>query len=119
MNRLWMFRVSLAAALVAAVFSGPVIAEPVGLETLNGGPPAADESQHRVIRIDSSTRWVNAQQNEIVRFVVRGGSGPERTFDWQFPANQFAVDLSKIVPAGTVGRGVLVYLSPDPTTQSD
>ena len=109
----------LAGAAVAALLSGPVLAGSIGLETLYGGPPAPGDTPSRVVRIDSSTRWLNATEDEVVKFVVRGAGGGEQSFDWQFPYNQLVVDLSKVAPAGMIQRPLCVYLAPHPWMSTD
>ena len=103
---------------VAALLSGAALAEPFGQETLLGSPAAADGPVNKVVKIDADTRWVNVTHNDIVKFIVRSGSGAEQSFAWHFDTSAFAVDLNKIAQAGVIGHPLYVYIAPDPYTDS-
>jgi len=64
----------------------------------------------RTIVIDSSTRWVNVNGGDRIRFSANGQS-----FDHSF--NSFTqsrvYDLGKIAPAGALDRPVKVYVTAD------
>ena len=99
----------LAGAVLAALISGAAYpAVQVGQDTLLGESVSAESMIDKVVRIDAGTRWVNAVQNETVKFIVGG-----TTFAWRFPSERFAVNLKDIAPAGTVDRDIYVYLAPD------
>jgi hypothetical protein len=99
----------LAAAAVAGLLSGAAWSdEHFGPATLQGDPLPADSAVDKVVKIDSSTRWVNVLQNESVRFVVGN-----TTFAWRFPVDKAAVNLKDIAPSGAIDRDLYVYLAPD------
>ena len=99
----------LAAAALASALSGAAFADDhYGYATLNGDSLPADGPVDQVVKIDSSTRWVNVLQNESVRFVV--GS---TTFAWRFPVDRAAVNLKDIAPSGAIDRDLYVYVAPD------
>jgi hypothetical protein len=60
--------------------------------------------------IDSSTRWVNVNGGDVIRFIANGQS-----FDHRFHSytHSHVYDLGKIAPAGALNRSVKVYVSPD------
>ncbi len=71
---------------------------------------ASGLSVDRTIVIDSSTRWVNVNGGDVIRFVANG-----QTFDHRFNSytNSFVYDLGKIAPAGALDRSLKVYVSAD------
>ena len=104
----------LAGAAFAVMLSGAAYAEePYGYATLLGESIPADGPVDKVVKVDANTRWVNALQNESVRFVV--GS---TTFAWRFPIERAAVNLKDIAPSGAIDRDIYVYLAPDNLTSS-
>jgi len=107
-------RITMTGAVVAALFSASAFAEPVGLATLLGEPAAADVPVDKVVRIEPGTRWVNVNQDDTVKFIVRGNSGAENSFAWHFASPRFAVDLRQIAPQGMIDHPVVAYLASDP-----
>jgi hypothetical protein len=71
---------------------------------------ASGLSVDRTIVIDSSTRWVNVNGGNVIRFIANGQS-----FDHRFNSytHSHVYDLGKIAPAGALNRSVKVYVSPD------
>jgi len=98
----------LAGLTLAAAVSGAALAqERSGRDSLLG-EPVGNGPVDKVVTIDANTRWVNAEQDQTVKFIAGG-----REFTWHFGPNKFAVNLKDIAPAGTVDRNIYVYLSPD------
>lgn len=94
---------------LAAVLAGPVAAE-----SQHFGNSVQAASAERTINLSSGKKYINVEQGEVVQFVKDG-----RTFTWRFDTLGTPVfDLSEIAPAGFVGRGIKVYVSPDPITLS-
>jgi hypothetical protein len=64
----------------------------------------------RTIVIDSSTRWVNVNGGDVIRFIANGQS-----FDYRFNSytQSHVYDLGKIAPTGALNRSVKVYVSAD------
>ena len=71
---------------------------------------ASGLSVDRTIVIDTSTRWVNVDGGDVIRFIVNGQS-----IDYRFNSytHSRVYDLGKIAPAGALNRSVKVYVSPD------
>jgi hypothetical protein len=107
-------RAALAGASLAVLLSGAARAEPerIGLETLLGGPLSSDAPVNRVVRIDASTRWVNVNEGDFVKFVARNsGAGGDYAFSWDFSTQMNAINLEEIAPAGMIGRRLYVYIA--------
>lgn len=69
----------------------------------------------RTIVIDDKTKWVNVTEGEIIRFLVGGGPGEQKSFAWRFDSHDQGVDLNKIAPKGMLGkRPIMVYVSRPP-----
>ena len=95
------------AALSLAV---SVSASAQGTQSLLWGTPVPVTLAQRTIVIDPDTRWVNAAQGEIVRFVVGGTE-----FGWKFDGYTVrSFDLQRIAPAGTLGKPLTTYISAVP-----
>ncbi|MEH6433787.1 CzcE family metal-binding protein [Massilia sp. DD77] len=77
------------------------IAQPYGMAADSG-------AAQRDIRIDASTRYVNVQQGEIVRFVSEQGS-----FVWRFDTarTRLVFDLAHIVPELAPAQDIMVYVA--------
>ncbi len=100
----------LAGAALAVLLSGAAYSqEHLGTDTLLGEPIPADGPVDKVVNITANTRWVNALQNESVKFIVGGNS-----FAWHFPIDKNSVNLKEIAPPGTIDRDLYVYIVPDP-----
>ncbi len=78
------------------------------------GTPVTDGRVDRVVEISPSTRVVNVDENQIVRFVVHEGPGRDEAFMWQFNGARTVIPLNTIAPAGVVTHPVNVYVGPDP-----
>jgi len=89
-------------ALVAAL----ALAAPL----LIANATASGASVDRTIVIDSSTRWVNVNGGDVIRFNANGQS-----FDYRFNSytQSRVYDLGKIAPAGALNRSVKVYVTAD------
>jgi hypothetical protein len=72
---------------------------------------ASDRNVDRTVSIDPSTRWINVNGGETIRFIANGES-----FDHRFNSftHSAVYDLGKIAPAGAIDRSLKVYVSPDP-----
>jgi hypothetical protein len=77
------------------------------------GSPVEGGAMGRVVRISPGTRWVNVDENEVVRFLVETPSGAQ-SFGWQFNGARSVFPLSAIAPSGLVSRPINVYVGPDP-----
>ncbi|WP_372525743.1 CzcE family metal-binding protein [Piscinibacter sp.] len=76
---------------------------------------AAEGHYDRKVLVRANTRFVNVDNGEVVKFVVQQPDGTDKSFTWHFDARRDAVgDLSKLAPAGVLGRPVTVYVGPDP-----
>jgi hypothetical protein len=99
----------------------PVVATTANLSTLRRdqpsvyGSPAEADSADRTIRLSPDLHWINVGYGETVRFVVRDGSGPERSFAWRFNVSPALshVDLSEVAPADFLGHDVRVFVAED------
>jgi hypothetical protein len=71
------------------------------------GFQAPAESAQREVRIGPTTRYVNVDRTETVRFVTDDG-----TFAWNFDIapNRHVFDFSQIAPAARQASGVRVYV---------
>jgi hypothetical protein len=104
----------LAAAVLAAsatYLSAPLAAtpDPKGWN----GTPVAEGRIDRVVEVGPSTRVVNVDENQTVRFVVHG-AGRDDSFLWQFNGSRNVIPLAAIAPDGVVTHPVNVYVAPDP-----
>ena len=48
------------------------------------GTPVTQGRADRVVEITPTTRFVNVDENQVVRFVVHGSPGRDESFMWQF-----------------------------------
>jgi hypothetical protein len=78
------------------------------------GTPVTAGQPDRVVQITPTTRFVNVDENQIVRFVVHGSPGGGESFMWQFNGGRSVVPLAAIAPDGAVTQTVAVYVGPDP-----
>jgi hypothetical protein len=79
------------------------------------GTPAEGRSYDRKILIGTNARFVNVFDEEVIKFVVQEPDGAERSFTWHFDAARGTVgDLSKLAPAGALGRPVRVNVETNP-----
>jgi hypothetical protein len=79
-------------------------------------PPASGLSTgfvpDRVVRISPTTRYVNAEPFETIRFVSHAGGSSETSFDYSFSIYDARVfPLAQIAPSGFPAGTVQVYLS--------
>jgi len=79
------------------------------------GTPAEPDSANRTVRLGPGAQSVNVGRGETVKFIVQGGSGPERSFAWRFDGSpsRSDVDLSKVAPAGFPVHDVHIFVAPD------
>lgn len=98
-----------ALALVTAFAVPASVAHPAA--NSNYGTPVHAGQADREIRLDSTARWVNVQQNETIRFIVGAQS-----FMWKFDTLGTPVfDLKQVAPAGVLGGApITVYVALDP-----
>ena len=99
-------------AASAVYFSGSQAAtpDPKGWN----GTPVAEGRADRVVEVSPTTRFVNVDENQIVRFVVHGSPGRDESFMWQFNGGRSVFPLAAIAPDGVVPHPVNVYVAPDP-----
>jgi hypothetical protein len=110
------FAVAAVLATSAIYFSGAhaALPDPRGW---NGTPVAAGRAD-RVVDITPSTRFVNVQENQVVRFVVHAPGGRDETFMWEFNGARSVIPLTAIAPDGLLAQAVNVYVAPDPLAGS-
>jgi len=89
--------------VLAAAFA---LAAPLLIATASASGASVD----RAIVIDSSTRSVNVNGGDVIRFSANG-----QTFDHRFNSytHSRVYDLGKIAPAGALNRSVKVYVTAD------
>src|SRR5512139_3983407 len=70
----------------------------------------------RTITITDSTRYVNVNKGDAVRFVVKDASSREASFTWRFDTfGPRVFQLSEIAPAGFIGaRQIQVWIARSP-----
>jgi hypothetical protein len=90
------------------LYFGTALALPPGSQEWLGSPGDGVRAD-RVIRVTPSTRWVNVNENETVRFVVG-----DQSFAWQFNGSRGVFHLADIAPAGLVPPSINVYVGADP-----
>jgi len=78
------------------------------------GTPVATARADRVIVVTPSTRVVNVDEDQIVRFVVHEAGGRDESFTWQFNGGRSVIPLAAIAPDGVLTHAVNVYVGPDP-----
>ncbi len=95
-------------AILALLTAGPGCAVEQRLDLL--GQAAAPAAAARTIVITPSTRHVNVEGGEIVRFVVG-----DKDFAWHFngPLAVSAFDLNRVTPPGMLDHRVTAYISPN------
>ena len=82
------------------------------------GTPVTHGRADRVVEITPSTRVVNVDEDQIVKFVVRGSAGRDESFMWQFNGARSVIPLAAIAPDGALAQAVNVYVAPDPLAGS-
>jgi hypothetical protein len=98
----------------AAILLASAVALPVGAATDYAalvGDPAPVSAAPREIRIEPSTKYVNVEGGEVVKFDVGA-----KSFAWNFDVGQSTsnFDLNEVAPKGLLGHPVTVYIAPDP-----
>lgn len=78
------------------------------------GTPVTQGHVDRIVEITPSTRVVNVDENQTVKFVVRESGGRDESFMWQFNGARAVIPLSAIAPDGAVAHSVNVYVEPGP-----
>jgi hypothetical protein len=75
------------------------------------GTPVPPTAATRTVTLTAATRYVNVTGGEVVRFQ---GGGQE--FAWSFDTSPLVqvFDLGQVAPSGALGRGVRVYIAPNP-----
>jgi hypothetical protein len=98
-------------AVVAVMLSLPAVSSMAEARLDLLGDPAPPTAAQRTITITPSTKYVNVEGGEIVRFVVGG-----QTFAWNFDtaSSVMAFDLNRIAPPGALDHKVTAYISPNP-----
>jgi len=107
--------VRVAAFAASAVFSLLSGCASTASADLALGTPADGPSYDRKILIRENAKFVNVQDGEVVKFVVQEPDGADKSFTWRFDAARETVaDLSRLAPAGVLGRPVKVYIGSNP-----
>jgi hypothetical protein len=79
------------------------------------GKSAEGRSYDRTIRIGLSTRFVNVDSGEVIKFVVQEPDGAAKSFTWTFARAREAVgELGQLAPVGVLDRPVKVIVGPNP-----
>jgi len=78
------------------------------------GTPVTEGRADRVVEIMPTTRVVNVDENQIVKFVVHGAGGRADSFMWQFNGGRAVIPLAAIAPDGALTHPVNVYVAADP-----
>jgi hypothetical protein len=75
------------------------------------GQSAPVAAAERTIVITPTTKHVNVEGGQIVKFVADG-----KEFGWNFntAASVHSFDLNEVAPAGALNHQVRAYISPDP-----
>jgi hypothetical protein len=76
------------------------------------GTAAPSSAATRIIVIYPSTRYVNVEGGQIVRFLAG-----DKTFTWHFNVARTvgSFDLNQVFPAGILDHVVRAYITPDPS----
>ena len=109
MNR--SMRRCLVGTIAAAALSTVIVGSAAAYAPEQDFGSAADSRSSSVREIDISpdTKWVNVDQDEVVKF-VDASSG--KSFYWRFDTRNFMVRLQDIAPAGFLtGRQIDAYVS--------
>jgi hypothetical protein len=98
---------SLAHAAAAIVFSAGAVAHAGDIPQPYGSAAQAQSAQ-REINIHPTTRHVNVERDEVVRFVT-----PQGTFAWSFDTdrNRSQFDFAQIAPQSISADGIRVFVS--------
>src|SRR5690349_3634203 len=76
------------------------------------GTAGQENIYDRVITISPTTKWVNVNQDETIKFI---DAESRRSFVWYFNTPAMKIDLEKVAPTGMlVGRHVEAYLGYGP-----
>jgi len=79
------------------------------------GTPAEGRSYDRKIVVAANAKFVNVLDGEVIKFVVQEPDGADKSFTWHFDTSREMVgDLSKLAPAGVIGRSIKVYVGSNP-----
>jgi hypothetical protein len=82
---------------------------------LSFGSLVEGRSYDRKVLIGARTEFVNVNDGEVIRFVVHETDGVDKSYTWRFEVPRETVgDLSKLAPAGILGRPLKVYVGPNP-----
>ena len=100
---------------VSVAFSTLAGCASTGPADLSLGTPAEGRSYDRKVQIGVNTKYVNVDDGEVVKFVVREPDGADKSFTWHFDtARETVGDLSKLAPTGVLDRPVKVYVGANP-----
>lgn len=100
------------AALVFATSALSLHAHAGNVDPSTYGMSAPESTAARVVDITATTRHVAVTDGETITFKVDG-----QRFTWTFRMyhNEGVVALAAILPQALDARGVMVYVSPDPS----
>ena len=84
--------------------------------TSGKGTPAVPQSSDRVVKLTSSSRWVDVAYGERVTFEATDEYGKQRSFAWRFDVSpvRTQVELDDLAPADFPVRGLRVFVAPQP-----
>ena len=102
-------RNTVATGILAMAFAAGPSNAMLHAESLGTGLPSAGVSE-RVINVDPSTRWINVNYGETVKFVVNG-AGEARSFVFRFDGNADQASLRDIAPQGVSGAVTPIYIN--------
>jgi hypothetical protein len=99
-------------ATSAIYFSAPnaAVPDPQGWN----GTLVTEDRADRVVEITPSTRVVNVNEHQVVKFVVHGSAGRDEAFMWAFNGGRGVIPLAAIAPDGIAAPPVNIYVAPDP-----
>lgn len=100
------------AVLTLSAFSPITTAKMTETDLL--GSAAQASAAQRAITIDSKTRWITVEHDEVVRFLSNG-----QEFTWAFNGMASSFKLSEVAPAGALDRELTVYIWPNARDLSD
>ena len=98
--------VSCAAAAMIAVTGAAFGIAPLPTDLL-GTPVQSAAAADRTVSIDASTRWINVNQGEVVKFVAGG-----KEFAWTFDGVPSSFQLNQVAPEGALDHDVNVTVEP-------
>jgi hypothetical protein len=101
-----------AASVAFSLLTGCASTSPVNVDL---GTPADGRIFDRKVLVGATTKFVNVDDGEVIKFVVHEPDGADKSFTWHFDAARETVgDLSQLAPTGVLSRPVKVYIGLNP-----